>query len=860
MTVKPERYQVEVKEDLLHLMPGDVSRILDVGCGDGFITNDLPGGLFVVGLDIKRKVLPEIEKERIQGSVFNIPFKDGSFDLVMANDLLEHLELTSHPQAIQELLRVTSKYVIITVPVFEDLNLGIAKCAKCGRYFHVNHHLASFTPGRLRRLIHGPEFHCCRQILTGDRWSPHSPWRVLVKNSSPSILSRAPTPPAPTAVQPRRLRPCPPLSRLYGWSLRTVWGEHSPHRLPRRTECISLFTNRGSPPEDHTSGFVDEGGHPVTLPVMEQSRYKIDFSKEALFRARDLPRYSSLPYYVCKDVGERGAILSRGERICMGFFYCPQENEDLKLRLTGSVPRSSRLTLSRYEDHYGYTLVREVDVSGDFSIEIPVNGYTSSEFGLLFEGRTDGDALTLASGELMTSVGERITIYENPEGTARYWRAFEGNIIDVSLPLYGDFITQESLEPNLRPDENSEVPAIIDIDYLPLSPVLQKLAECLSRLRTDYQDLSGRHESLKAQNVVLLHENDLLKLNSEQLKSQNDALSRQYAALKTNFENLQSEVDQLRDKIEICLRVRLRKWFFRLGKGTFEYDPSLKERILQLSEPSGIFKKPENCRETSGKQFLMICHDQNIDRRIIQEARLLQARGWGGTIIALSNDNQDAHDYIDGIDVHRIGLSRVVADCPTYWRYQKRMRWINWWGRTTSLLYKINWILYGFDRVIKYRNFQVFAPLPFDSCFYNAGKYYPSDLIVAHDLPSLKAASRLSESWKVPLVYDAHELYYEQAVFSGVQKKMMHGREQELISKCAAVFTVNQSIAEEMGRRYRCKTPHVLCNAVDPPPGFNPEKKTNKLHEHFNIDSSVPVILYQGGLSPLRNLETSRHR
>jgi glycosyltransferase involved in cell wall biosynthesis len=324
--------------------------------------------------------------------------------------------------------------------------------------------------------------------------------------------------------------------------------------------------------------------------------------------------------------------------------------------------------------------------------------------------------------------------------------------------------------------------------------------------------------------------------------------------LTARCEALRNENDELQRYKENLLKNRIRKIFKKCGKGIFEDDKSLRSRVLKQSEPTQLPINNDHI-DPSQKKFLMICHDQNIDRRIIQEALLLQNQGWRGTIIALSFDNNDAFEIIDGISIHRIGLAHVVPDCPTYWRYQNRMRLISWWGRSTDLLHRLNWIVYGFDRVIKYRNFSAFAPLPFDYAFYNAGKHYPSDLVEAHDLPALKIASQLSEKWGVPLIYDAHELYYEQNVFSKIQKKMMHDLEQEYIHKCSAVFTVNESIALEMGQRYACKKPYVLVNAIDQPVGFNPVEKQNRIREYFTIPKSSPVILYQGGLSFLRNLE-----
>jgi SAM-dependent methyltransferase len=86
---------------LAHLRPG--MSLLDVGCGPGTITRDLAGRLapgMVVGLDASEQVVAEARALGASGpaslsfevgSVFDLPFDDGSFDLVHAHQLLQHV-------------------------------------------------------------------------------------------------------------------------------------------------------------------------------------------------------------------------------------------------------------------------------------------------------------------------------------------------------------------------------------------------------------------------------------------------------------------------------------------------------------------------------------------------------------------------------------------------------------------------------------------------------------------------------------------------------------------------------------------------------------------------------------------------
>ena len=87
-------------------------RILDVGCGAGFLSNHLGSlGHDVTGLDASQDALEVAARHdpghtvRYQkGDALKLPFGDASFDVVCAMDFLEHLE--NPGQAIAEAARV----------------------------------------------------------------------------------------------------------------------------------------------------------------------------------------------------------------------------------------------------------------------------------------------------------------------------------------------------------------------------------------------------------------------------------------------------------------------------------------------------------------------------------------------------------------------------------------------------------------------------------------------------------------------------------------------------------------------------------------------------------------------------------
>jgi len=87
-------------------------RVLDVGCGAGFLSNDIAlRGRDVTGLDIATDALAVAHAHDtsgrvryLEGDALALPFEDDSFEAVCAMDLLEHVE--SPGRAIAEASRV----------------------------------------------------------------------------------------------------------------------------------------------------------------------------------------------------------------------------------------------------------------------------------------------------------------------------------------------------------------------------------------------------------------------------------------------------------------------------------------------------------------------------------------------------------------------------------------------------------------------------------------------------------------------------------------------------------------------------------------------------------------------------------
>lgn len=99
-----------------------VDQVFDVGCGEGFVIRHLSQQCRVaqsVGVDLDLELLTVAQRLNtggtlLQADIGHLPIRDDAYDLVLCNEVLEHLR---HPDfALGELERVTRRYCIVSVP------------------------------------------------------------------------------------------------------------------------------------------------------------------------------------------------------------------------------------------------------------------------------------------------------------------------------------------------------------------------------------------------------------------------------------------------------------------------------------------------------------------------------------------------------------------------------------------------------------------------------------------------------------------------------------------------------------------------------------------------------------------------
>ena len=156
-----------------------VERILDAGCGEGFVISYLLQGndrLTITGIDcsleaieMARQMLPEVLFD--VGDLREMPYGDDSFDLVMCLEVLEHLP--DPHKGLRELRRVTSAHCLLSVPhepFFRATNFLRGRHVPA--WGRDPEHLQHWTAGQFRCLV--------EQYFEIERFVYSFPWVIVL--------------------------------------------------------------------------------------------------------------------------------------------------------------------------------------------------------------------------------------------------------------------------------------------------------------------------------------------------------------------------------------------------------------------------------------------------------------------------------------------------------------------------------------------------------------------------------------------------------------------------------------------------------------------------------------------------------
>ena len=116
------RWRPVARDIVAHFQLEPGSRVLDVGCGKGFLVKDLMlecPGLEVFGLDISLYAIMHCEPALVGrlhlGSAEKMPFPDGSFDCVLSLNTIHNLPRARAIRAMKEIQRLSGGRAFVQV-------------------------------------------------------------------------------------------------------------------------------------------------------------------------------------------------------------------------------------------------------------------------------------------------------------------------------------------------------------------------------------------------------------------------------------------------------------------------------------------------------------------------------------------------------------------------------------------------------------------------------------------------------------------------------------------------------------------------------------------------------------------------
>jgi 2-polyprenyl-3-methyl-5-hydroxy-6-metoxy-1,4-benzoquinol methylase len=146
------RWYWDYKDNIVLEQVADHGTIVDLGCGEGVLLEKLVKkfpNLNIIGIDIMLENVEICQKRLLparQGNLYDLDIKDGSIDVVILMEVIEHLE--NAPKAIKEIYRILKSNGKLIVIFPNDAFFYFA------RLMTFKFKEAAYNPGHTRQWTH----------------------------------------------------------------------------------------------------------------------------------------------------------------------------------------------------------------------------------------------------------------------------------------------------------------------------------------------------------------------------------------------------------------------------------------------------------------------------------------------------------------------------------------------------------------------------------------------------------------------------------------------------------------------------------------------------------------------------------
>ena len=160
-----EQERAQIIQDLL---PTEINYVLDAGCGSGVVTN-LLNAKVVVGLDRSRTALMHVQAVKLESDLTALPFAYQQFEATTCSEVLEHIPYPLFDTVLLEIARVTSSYIVVSVPWKQAIEKAQVQCPACKCCFQPHYHMRSFHKREMEILFHEHGFRIHRLTTAGHK-------------------------------------------------------------------------------------------------------------------------------------------------------------------------------------------------------------------------------------------------------------------------------------------------------------------------------------------------------------------------------------------------------------------------------------------------------------------------------------------------------------------------------------------------------------------------------------------------------------------------------------------------------------------------------------------------------------------